>query len=420
MRRLYLQIYLAFLALLVVVVVAAGLLGAAFRNGEGPRQIWVEGFAAIVAEGLPADAGPTALRQILDARSEALPLDFALWDRQGVLVAATGADWPKSAEAPGRPRFERGRPARTRVVLDDGRQLGIRFRHSRDRHVGLWLSLLGIGLVVAVGAYPLARRITRRLEALRTGVEAFGRGDLHARVVVRGRDEVAAVAGTFNRAADRIETLVESERRLVANASHELRSPLARLRVAVELLRAKPGDDRHAVEAERNIAELDALVGDLLLGSRLEAQGRREGDPEVDLDALFEALCASEGVSYRGTPATIRGDAKALRRMLRNLIDNARQHGGGEIRVELESDGTRCQLAVRDQGPGIHPDHRARIFEPFFRGGPRAASDERGSGLGLALVRQIARYHGGDAHIAASERGTHVIVQLSRDDGSHP
>ena len=131
----------------------------------------------------------------------------------------------------------------------------------------------GIALAVAICAYPLVRRLTRRLERLQAGVEQLGAGDLAARVKVEGKDEVAMLAESFNRAAARIEDLVGSHKLLLANASHELRTPLSRIRMGVELLKetAGPQDLKRKADLERDIAELDALIDEILLSSRLDA-----------------------------------------------------------------------------------------------------------------------------------------------------
>jgi signal transduction histidine kinase len=413
-RRLYLQIYLGFLAILVLIVVAAGVLGALLRDAEGPRMAWATGFASILAEDLAPDRSAADLHATLERRAETMQLDLALWDARGHPVASTGPPWPDAPAEWGESRRRIGPPHLT-VRLEDGRWFGMRIRHTGARHLGFFGALLCVGLVVAAGAYPVARRLTKRLEETRRGVEAFGAGDLATRVQVRGRDEIAALAESFNAAAERVESLVASERRLIANASHELRSPLARLRVALHLMRPAEGGDRFLEEAERDIDELDALVGDLLLGSRLEAQRGHSADPELDLRALVEEVCEREGVPVRCVDARLRGDAKALARMLRNLIDNARQHGGGAEQVALTRDGARLLLRVLDRGPGVGNTDPERVFEAFYRG--NGAGETSGAGLGLALVRQIARYHRGDARLFRREGGGCVAeVELAAEE----
>ena len=286
--------------------------------------------------------------------------------------------------------------------------------------------LLALAVAVAIGAYPLARRVTRRLERLQGGVEALGAGDFGARVPVQGRDEIALLATSFNRAAARIEALLASQRSLLANASHELRSPLARLRMAVALLPASdrrtapdgapvamPGDEADGAaagargadplraEIERNVDELDALVEEILLASRLDAGVGIAAEP-VDLLALLAEECARAHAALRTEPdggaaattGVVVGDPRLLRRLARNLLENARRHGAGTpVDVVMRRAGPSVEVDVCDRGPGVPEAERERIFEPFHRLAGHGES-AGGVGLGLALVRQIARRHG--------------------------
>jgi signal transduction histidine kinase len=212
---------------------------------------------------------------------------------------------------------------------------------------------------------------------------------------VEGRDEVARLAESFNRAAGRIEELVGAHKTLLANASHELRTPLTRIRMAVELLKTD-ADPKRKLDLERDIAELDALIDEILLASRLDAVTEREVDEEVDLLALASEECARyDHAALAGQPVTVRGDPRLLRRMIRNLLENARRHGAPPIDVRVRDAGGSVELTVCDHGPGIPDAEREDVFRPFRRFGGTEAST--GAGLGLALVRQIARRHGGDA-----------------------
>jgi len=249
-------------------------------------------------------------------------------------------------------------------------------------------------LTVAVGAYPVVRRLTRRLEHLQRSVEALGSGQLSTRVAIDGSDEVASLAGSFNRSAARIEALVEAQRNLLANASHELRSPLARMRMAVELLQEHAPPDVRA-ELVRNMAELDQLVDEILLASRLDADAEVAME-RVDLTGLVAEECAAFDASLDAQAVSLQGNARLLRRMVRNLLENARRHGGDTpIVVRLAIDpGPAIRLEVVDHGPGIPESERENIFAPFHRL-PGASEREGGVGLGLSLVRQIAAAHGG-------------------------
>ena len=301
-----------------------------------------------------------------------------------------------------------GRPPR----LDDGPWTGP-WIHRPVSPGAPAVSTLAIVLVllfvgVAAGAYPVVRRLTRRLEALKRGVEQFGAGHLGHRVDDSGRDEVAALATSFNQAADRIETLLRSHQTLLANASHELRSPLARLKMAFAMLEdAGPAQrERLGHEIDVNIGELDALVEEVLLASRLEA-GSAIGDTHaVDLLALGaeEAARAEASFEPETDSARIDGQERLLRRALRNLLDNARRYGGPHVELGLHSVAGGYEFVVADRGPGVPTDLRERIFEPFYRL-PGHAEMAGGVGLGLSLVKQIAERHGGSVRCLPRDGG---------------
>ena len=292
-----------------------------------------------------------------------------------------------------------------------GAEAGGRPAHRRIFHGGLVAVLGLLGVAVAVGAYPVARRLTRRLERLRAGVEGLGAGDLRTRVPVEGNDEVAALAISFNRAADRIEALVGAQRTLLASASHELRSPLARLRVALELMGADRPDLRERVA--RDVSELDELIGELLLASRLESVEQLDRLEDVDLLGLVAEEAARSTAEVSGQPVVVKGDAKLLRRLVRNLLENAVRYGAPPVEATVDAVGGRARLRICDRGPGVPEEERERIFAPFYRSSSRPPG-EGGSGLGLSLVRQIARRHGGDATCEpASDGHVRFVVTLS-------
>ena len=279
---------------------------------------------------------------------------------------------------------------------------------------GFFWMLGMIGMAVALGLYPVVRRLTQRLEQLQRGVKRWGEGDLTVRVPAQGHDEVADLSKLFNHAAERIERLMASQKSLLANASHELRSPLARIRMGLELLDTSAADttlrQRTREEILRNMAELDQLIDEILLASRLDAKETDMGTVEaVDLVGLCAEECARVGATLdvpEGMASLeVQGVAKLLRRMVRNLLENARRYGaklgdsaGGEdISLSLRQENQRVLLRVCDLGPGVPSEYRGRIFEPFFR---LPGSSERvgGVGLGLALVKSIAERHGGIVH----------------------
>ena len=230
---------------------------------------------------------------------------------------------------------------------------------------------------------------------------------LTARAPIEGHDEVAHLAQSFNRAADRIEGLVEAQRRVLAHASHELRSPLARLRVSLEMM---PATAEQKERAAHDLAELDGIIDEVLEASRLEARGVADRKESVDLLALLAEEGERAGAEVEGDPVTVEGEARLLRRLVRNLLDNARRHGGEgpvEARVSRRRpDGAR--ITVADRGPGVAEAERERIFEPFHRPAGSAETGQ-GYGLGLSLVRQIARAHGGEASCRERDGGGTVF-----------
>ncbi len=439
MRSLYLRIWLTVVAALALFALVSGWLVQRHLEEQRERnerivQERVAAWADLLQSTLPAADAPAAEQaRALEDWALRLRRPLALDAPDGSRIAVTEAFLRRGLDRP------EARERLRAVPLDDGRTLWVPRPRGRMLHEGMgpprspppgWLPGVrgpwpdGLGLVallavlfaaVAAGAWPVVRRLTRRLEALQAGVEAFGAGQLDRRVDEGGRDEVAAVAGSFNRAAARIEALLRSHQSLLANASHELRSPLARLKMAMALLDEAPPADRARLkrEIDANIAELDALVDEVLLAGRLDAQSALDAAQPVALLALAAEEAARVGASAEGDDLLLRGDERLLRRAVRNLLENARRYAGAgvEVRVARRADGG-AELAVADRGPGVPEALRERIFEPFFRM-PGHAEREGGVGLGLALVRQIAERHGGGARCEPREGGgSRFVISL--------
>ena len=270
-------------------------------------------------------------------------------------------------------------------------------------------------LVVGAVTLPLMHRLTRRLQRLQRGVQALGNLDLGSRVAVEGGDEVAALAVAFNQAAERIEALVRSHKSLLAYTSHELRTPLARLRMTLETLeREAPGAAAAAqradalAEARRDLAELDRLIGSILLFSRLDAGATHALQIEdVDVLAVAAEESSREDIEAHGDWVRMRADERLVRHAIRNLLSNARKHAAGDgAQLEVQRTARGVRVLVRDRGPGVPQSQAERIFEPFVR----LRGPVEGSGLGLALVRRIARLHGGDARYEPNPGGGACFV----------
>jgi signal transduction histidine kinase len=407
MKRLYLQIYLTIVAILIILTVTMGVVGR-FAFDRARFEAMIAAAGELASNALPPPDAPRARQQeVIDRLHEILRIDLALYGTDGILIAHAGRPLPPpEMDAPP----AASHPGMWLVPLNDGRVIVTSVPRGPWRP-GPWLifALAGTAVAVAVGAWPLTRRLTRRLERLKAGVEQLGAGDLSARVKIEGRDEIAALAQSFNRSAGRIEELVRSHKMLLANASHELRTPLTRINMALSLANGAP-DPRQREELKADIAELDQLVGEILLASRLDAVERVERSEDIDLLALAAEEAARDGIAVEGNPVFVRGERALVRRMIRNLIDNARRHGSDAAPdIKVSEIGGRAIVEVGDRGPGVPEGERERIFSPFYRL-PGSAETGRGSGLGLALVRQIARHHGGDVQCRAREGGGTLFV----------
>jgi signal transduction histidine kinase len=441
-RSLFARFYLSVLGLIVLCAIAAFVAWHFF--GQAPARIggynWVTELAR---EKLPASLTTSQTNEQLRGWAQRVNADLMVVSSSGQVLGRAGEPftlpsefavwredkkdgWLKLDQELGR---ERGRrfPWTYGVALDDGERWIFMRRLPRRQDGGAWmgsfgpnpirgfsLALAAIVVLLALVSYPMLRRLTRRLHLLEQGVAKFGQGDLKARAQVGGTDEIARVANTFNQAADQVQGLVQAQRSLLANASHELRSPLARLKMAVEL----SGDAvsphiRH--EFDTNVAELDTLIEEILLSSRLDASKAGSAQWQmksevVDLLALAhrEALAFEVQVNVAGAePFQLTGDPRLLQRLLRNLLENARRYAPQRSpEVSLSRDADWLLLAISDFGPGVAVAERERIFEPFYRA---AGSSESagGVGLGLSLVRQIVQLHGG------------TVVCTSRVDGAN-
>ena len=458
-RSLYLRIYLTVVVVLLVFALIAAVL---FRRHAAAEETRFESavlertraMAALIERSLPPASAPEdTQREVLLDWSRQLKLPLALDDASGRRIAES-EPYRRILEDRARPESEIALASR----LPDGRvlwTLKLRFKGFKgggppgsgpghehgprgeggpprlppingpgpldriglggpgllDEATGVLLLLAALFTAITLGAYPVVRRLTRRLEILQRGVEVFGSGRLSHRVDARGEDEVAAVARSFNQAAQRIEDLVRSNRSLLANASHELRSPLARLKMAVSMFdHADPAQHEELRrEIDRDIRELDELVEEVLLASRLDA--RSDMQPElVDLLGLLVEEAARVGVDVGGEEVQVLGEERLLRRALRNLLENARRYGGDEVSADVGTlpDG-RIEISIRDRGPGVPAEFRERIFEPFYRL-PGHAERAGGVGLGLSLVRQIAERHGGRVRCEGREGGGTCFV----------
>jgi len=396
-RRLYLRIWLAVVGGIAVLTLSVGW---AWRMAEEQKAQNAQPFVPPSREMVLRDNTGNVVLRGLATRQPSEPGEGAEFH----IESEDGQPFVLQM-APRQPRGERGERG-------GGGRPGDAF-WTRPPFGFLWL--LGIvGLAVAIGVYPIIRRLTLRLEALQRSVQRFGEGDLSVRVPEQGQDEVADLARQFNAAAERVEKLVKSHKSLLANASHELRSPLTRIRMGMELMVGQQPSPAFREEILRNIAELDQLVDEILLASRLDAHEADVGTVElVDLIGLSAEECARVDadldVSASPDSVDVMGVSKLLRRAIRNLLENARRYSTGEITVVVNRRQGHAEVRVCDRGPGVPLTHRERIFEPFYRL-PGASERAGGVGLGLSLVRSIAGRHNGTVHCEDRDGGGACFV----------
>jgi two-component system, OmpR family, sensor kinase len=446
MARLHSRIYLHFVGVLLVVAATT-----AFVVAAGTRDRFRGEFAARIAQHVASLAAerigdPAALTDRLRQIHDDLRLDVRVRDRAGRTIASAGDAGPRLTPAEeadvvaGRIIVHARPPGFAAAPVRDpssGAVVGF-IEGAAPRHRGpppLWRPLLVVALalvVVAVATRPLAQRISRPLERLTAAARRLGAGDLSARVPAdaihaRRADEISELTRAFNEMAERLERLVAAEKELLANVSHELRSPLARIRVALELLPRTGDADQRLRGVERDLAELDQLIDDVLTTARLEARTLRVTPAPLDARALLvevaeqarhDPLTAAIEVGIDGGPeVALTADAALLRRALWNLVENAAKYGAPPVTLSATRAADHVRLAVTDRGAGIAPSERDKVFAPFYRGNAAGRAEtepdaRRGVGLGLTLARRIAEVHGGTILIEAVDGGCRVVLSL--------
>lgn len=317
---------------------------------------------------------------------------------------------------------------KTVLVAVDAGQIG---QSSRALIIALAICAPLLLISVLALSWYLIGRALRPVEDLRRGaVEITGTGTVSRRLPVpAGRDEVHRLAATLNDMIGRLEGANARQRAFVADAAHELRSPLASLRTQLEVaahLGERADWPATGTGALTDIERLGTLVDDLLLLARMDEPGARLRRQPVDLAELARSAgadCAGARVPVQvvaeGT-VLVDGDPHALRRVLRNLLDNAVRHAGSQVRVEAAPGSQRSGTAtvvVCDDGPGIPAADRVRVFARFTRLDDARSRDAGGSGLGLAIVRELVGAHGGTVSLGDAAPGLRVTVRLPTGQG---
>ena len=432
MRSLFAKTLLWFLATTAVAIGGIIITTAATFNSTEPRGPMGMLLNVQVAQAKRAyeTGGREALAGVLSRFQQITQIKVLFTDSNGTDLL-TGTPHPELLRLPQRSRWRvpfpfGGRPPiiaredsshRYRLFLIDQRRNFTSFFFLQPQH--LWI----VGLVVLL-CYGFAYHLTSPVRRLRSVVDCFGRGDFSARAPASRKDELGELARSFNEMAGRIQTLLAAERRLLLDISHELRSPLARLGVAVEL--ARSGEDReHMLDRIQKEADrLNELVAELLQVTRVEADPSMQKHDPVHLDELlgdmvYDSLLEAKAkdctlLLKAPAPAILAGDEELIRRALENVIRNAIRYAphNTSVDVELTRSADAAFVSVRDYGPGVPTEDLTRIFDPFYRVDSDGNRASGGLGLGLAIARRSVELHKGKLSAQNANPGLLVTIQL--------
>lgn len=450
MRSLFLRIFVSFWIALTVMGAASTAIHAMVRPDtvSQRRQRFVRALLRAEGEHVAAHVQGDR-RAAADAKLRAIETATeirAFLVHDGDVVAGTG---PVTAEvlAAARAAREHGRAEETVSGPDDVYSVPVVQDGERYVFVGLltrpsrWLRyvspstlpwrVLVVFVMSGLVALALARYLTKPLAHLRVAARRLADGDMSVRVtptIGRAGGEVAALGEDFDRMAERIAALLETQRRLLQDVSHELRSPLARLSVALELARSRAGDDAkaHLDRIELETERLGDLIGQILAVTRLEQEHGVPGEP-VDLEAItrsvvenadYEARARGRRVELAASAAgQVHGSAEVIARALENVVRNAARFTAEQTAVEVRIErvaresAPMLRVTVRDHGPGV-PEHALRdIFLPFYRVATARERESGGTGLGLAITDRAVRAHGGTAS-ASNAPGGGLLVTI--------
>jgi signal transduction histidine kinase len=431
MRSLFAKILLWFWCTLAITVVGSAFISAISVNRndsgtEAPAARLVT-FQLEEARAAYETGGRPALQSFLDTLQQVYHAEGVLTDEHGrdVLTNRDRSDLVRRAtRSPGIALIRVGVATVARHA-DDGRYWF--FFITPRPNVGFWFitpdHLFVMGAAVLL-CYWLAFHLTNPVRALQKAVERFGRGDLSARAGSTRRDELGQLARTFDRMAGRIETLLAAERRLLLDISHELRSPLARLGVAIELARTGENLDSALNRIQKESDRLNALVGQLLQVTRAEGDPSLLRRDPLPLDELVQQLVDESGIEAaahgcrlkyeKRATAIVEGDPELLRRAIENVIRNAIRYSPPEstVEVSLARQNGNAVVDVRDQGPGVPEEALPRLFDAFYRVDSDRNRTSGGIGLGLSIARRALELHKGAIRARNAHPGLEVELQL--------
>jgi signal transduction histidine kinase len=434
-KSLYLAIGVATVAVLLVAMLVYGAISQSVITGyfnpvfDDMDEVSVQESAEMLQT-----SGPAAVTAYMHRLDNVFGGSHHLVDANGKDVV-TGADFSRYLPAAGLTKF-RGVKNSEHIIAHrsgDGKYWFVVFSYYEPKSgraplYKYYLLLVGATLLMCwLGAVYLISPIRK----IAGGIKKFGEGDLTVRLSQARSDEIGSLAKAFNGMAERIEVLFKSEQRFLADVSHELRSPLARLHFSIKLARTAPDRDAALDRVKRDVDRLTTLVSSLVEIARAEGSASRPMQNEVHIGHLVEQTvedCAVE-VEARGgridfqdtTDATACGDPELLRRAIENVIRNAIRYSpqGAVIDAKIEAHDQTLEISVRDRGPGVAAEFLDRIFDSFFRTDEARDTDSGGVGLGLAIAKRAVQIHGGSIRAENANPGLRVVIQLPIEVRAH-
>lgn len=436
MRSLFAKIFLWFLCTVFLTFSVTYYVSSVFLRSRQPEFTRLN-FELREARQAWEREGRAGLERFLASYRDAAGVDGALADSSGRDLL-TGRDWMKDMRSPAGRSFLRFIPF---VRIENGRRGFVIWARSRDQKYYFvttipdrdanrngwsievpretWWMLA----IFAVLCYGLARQLTSPLRRMQKTIELFGHGDFTARVNSRRRDELGQLGRAVDQMAERIESLLKSQRRLLQDISHELRSPLARLGVAVELARGGGDPELAFNRIEREADRLNTLVGELIQVTRAEGDPAGLSLEQVRIDDLvrviiddvhIEAERRRVEIGVDVAEAEIEGNPELLRRAIENIVRNAIRYSpeGGRVAVILKRSGTQLKLSVRDFGSGVPEEALAHLFDPFYRVEKDRGRTSGGVGLGLAIAKRAVELHHGSLRASNARPGLLVEIDL--------
>jgi two-component system sensor histidine kinase CpxA len=426
MRSLSVRIVLAVLGTLLVSLVA---FMATFLAMSGPANVrLIRSFQARQIEdgiAMLQQRGPEAAAAFIARLDESLGATHYLTDAAGRDLI-TGEDRSALLHAP-RPWFGPPQIDDRLVVVESSQDGRYRLIVLAPPPFNIWAFVPYYLLILAAVAclcWLLAIGIVRPLRQVARAVNQFGRGDLSMRVRVTRRDEIGDLGHAFNDMAERLETLLTAERRLLQDISHELRSPLARLNIAIELARHADDRDAAATRLQREADRLTSLVGSLIEVTRLEGDPAAVKVEPLSAGAIVEEVvkgCTLEAdarkcriVLQNDTTRELHGHPELLRRAVENVVRNAIRYAppDTDINVDAVDSPSGVAITVRDRGPGVPEADLPRLVQPFFRVGDVRDAASGGIGLGLSIASRAVRLHHGSLVVENADPGLRVSMML--------